>query len=79
MDAYMPMSTTRRHNKIINEFVLKLPIILGFEKMDFFTSECALVHWGQKRKFGEYCALVDVCELDDINDFKDCQGEIPLF
>ena len=71
MDAYMPMSTTRRHNRMLNEFVIKLTDMAGFEKMDFFTSECALVHWGQKRKSGEQCSLVDVSELDDIDDFKE--------
>ena len=70
MDAFMPMSTTRRHNRIINEFVLKLPFIAEFNKIDFFTSECALVHWGQKRKLGEMCSLVDISELEDIDDFK---------
>lgn len=69
MDAYMPMSTTRRHNKIINEFVRKISGVESFDDVDILTSECALAHWGSKRKSDEICYLVDISSLEDIEYF----------
>jgi Uma2 family endonuclease len=69
MDAYMPMSTTRRHNKIINEFVRKIAGVDSFDEVDILTSECALAHWGSKRKSDEICRLVDITLLENIEYF----------
>jgi len=69
MDAFMPMSTTRRHNKIINELVRKISGIDRFDELDILTSECALAHWGSKRKSNEVCSLVNVALLEDIEHF----------
>jgi len=69
MDAFMPMSTTRRHNKIINEFVRKISGVNRFDEVDILTSECALAHWGSKRKCNEICSLVNINLLEDIEHF----------
>jgi len=69
MDAYMPMSTTRRHNKIINEFIRKISGIDNFDEVDILTSECALAHWGSKRKPDDICRLVDVGSVANIEHF----------
>jgi len=69
MDAYMPMSTTRRHNKIINEFVRKISGVDSFDEVDILTSECALAHWGSKRKSDKICHLVNIDVLEDIEHF----------
>jgi len=70
MDMIMPMSTTRRHNKIINEFVRKISGVDNFDEIDMLTSECALAHWGSKRKSNEICCLVDIELLENIEHFK---------
>ena len=69
MDAYMPMSTTRKHNKIINEFVRKISGVDNFDEVDILTSECALAHWGSKKKCNELCSLVNVNSLDNVEFF----------
>ena len=69
MDAYMQMSTTRKHNKIINELVRKISGVDSFDDVDILTSECALAHWGSKRKSNEICRLVDIDALENIGHF----------
>ena len=69
MDAYMPMSTTRRHNKIINEFVRRISGVESFDDVDILTSDCALAHWGSKRKPDDICRLVDINLIDDTEHF----------
>ena len=70
MNIYMPMSTTIRHNKIINEFVAKIYSFTDRKDIDVLTSDCALVHWGYKNKVSHIISLVNITELDDIEDFQ---------
>ena len=70
MDFYMPMSTTRRHNRIINEFLLKLYNNFDREEADALTSDCALVYWGYRNKVSHKLSLVNLNETEDINYFK---------
>ncbi|MCL1794779.1 MAG: Uma2 family endonuclease [Oscillospiraceae bacterium] len=64
------MSTTRRHNKIINEFVSMRENLNKAENIDIFTSDCALAHWGSKRKSNDICKLVDFDLIEDREYFK---------
>ena len=70
MDIYMPMSTTRRHNKILNEFVLRRENSDKAENIDIFTSDCALAHWGSKKILNDNCQLVDINKIDDLDYFR---------
>ena len=70
MDIYMQMSTTRRHNKILNEFVSKRENVNRGDNIDIFTSDCALAHWGSKRKSNDICKLVDIDLIEDKEYFK---------
>jgi len=71
MSAYMPMSTSRRHNKIINELVARIYNSIHRSDIDVLTSDCALVHWGFKNKAYQECSLVNVSciEKEDVDDF----------
>ena len=66
----MPMSTTRRHNKILNEFVSKRDNLNKSDNIDIFTSDCALAHWGSKIKSNDICKLVDIDLIEDTEYFK---------
>jgi len=70
MDIYMQMSTTRRHNKILNEFVSRRENIDKADNIDVFTSDCALAHWGSKKKSNDVCKLVDISLIEDKEYFK---------
>jgi Uma2 family endonuclease len=41
----------------------------SFDEVDILTSECALAHWGSKRKSGELCRLIDIDVLEDAGHF----------
>ena len=41
MDSIMPMATTKRHNKIINEFVRNVSGV-NFYDVDILTFDCLL-------------------------------------
>ena len=69
MNNYMPMSTSRRHNKIINEFIAKIYASIERKQIDVLTSDCALVHWGAKNKTHQKYSLVDVSAIEDIGEF----------
>ena len=69
MSVYMPMSTSRRHNKIINELVAEIYSSVDRRDIDVLTSDCALVHWGAKNKTHQVYSLVDVYAIEDVNDF----------
>ena len=68
MDIYMPMSTTRRHNKITTMFSGSIIDLVRKNKVNSFQEECALVYWGTKKNSNGF-RLVDVTNLDDENDF----------
>ena len=71
MEAYYyPMSTKKRHNKIITVLVSSIVDLLRKKEADAFHEECALVYYG-KQKVPESVCLVDVSKIEDINDFRD--------
>ena len=70
MDIYMPMSTTRRHNKILNEFVSRRENLSKAENIDIFTSDCALAYWGERKNKTDNFELVDINKIDDLEYFK---------
>ena len=68
MDNYMPMSTTRRHNKITTMFSGSIIDLIRKNEVNSFQEECALVYWGTKKNCRGF-NLVDVTSLDDENNF----------
>jgi Uma2 family endonuclease len=68
MDIYMPMSTTRRHNKLTTMFSGSIIDLIRKNKVNSFQEECALVYWGTKKSSSGF-SLVDVTKIEDKNKF----------
>ncbi|MCL2055556.1 MAG: Uma2 family endonuclease [Oscillospiraceae bacterium] len=64
MSVYMPMSTTIRHNKITSSLFGNIFELVKKNKVLALQEECALVHWGLKRK-ADISKLVNIEALDD--------------
>ena len=69
MNNIMPMSTTIRHNKITRTLSNSVMELEKSQKVLALQEECALVHWGNKRK-NDLLKLVNIAEIDDIDKFK---------
>ena len=69
MDNIMPMSTTIRHNKITRTLSNSVMELEKKQKVLALQEECALVHWGDKRK-NDLIRLVNIAEIDNIDKFK---------
>ena len=63
------MSTTIRHNKITRTLSNSVMELEKSQKVLALQEECALVHWGNKRK-NDLLKLVNIAEIDDIDKFK---------
>ena len=74
MDIYMPMSTTDRHNEIINTFVGDIIPLRKKKEVFALQSDCALVHLGQ-RYVPSFIELVDISKISDIEKFADSEIE----
>jgi len=61
------MSTSRRHNKIINEFIAKIYAFVDKKDFDVLSSDCALVHWGAKNKTHQKYSLVNIAAIAEEN------------
>ena len=70
MDIFMPMSTTKRHNKITTTFSASLIDLIRRNEVDSFQEECALVYWGTKKNSHGF-NLVDITKIEDKNDFTE--------
>jgi len=70
MDIFMQMSTTRRHNKILNEFLLRMEGLNSLDTKDIFSSDCALAYWGSRKNKNDNCELVDINKINDIEYFQ---------
>ena len=70
MDAYMPMSTTKRHNNIITSLIGELYTLIKQQKIHILHEECSLVHWGRRMEL-QSLNLVDIDKLEDIEYFKE--------
>jgi len=68
MDIYVPMSTTKRHNKFISTLISRIFPFAEKGEVNIFHEECALVYWGDKRAPKNF-NLVDVANLEDKNNF----------
>ena len=68
MDIYMPMSTTKRHNRLISTLIGRIFPFQEKGEVNIFHEECALVYWGDKR-IPKGFNLVDVTILEDKNNF----------
>ena len=69
MDSIMPMATTKRHNKIINEFVRNVSGV-NFYDVDILTSDCLLVFWGNRMELFT-ANLIDISQIEDIEHFRE--------
>ena len=70
MDIYVPMSTTKRHNKITMTFSGTILDLLRKNEVDALQEECALVYWGTK-KLPDGFKLVDANDIEDKKHFTD--------
>ena len=70
MDNYVPMSTTDRHNEIINTFVCEIFPLKKKKEIRALSEQCALVYWGRKSEPASL-ALVDVSEIENISRFTE--------
>jgi len=64
MDIYMPMSTTRRHNKITTSFSSILFNSVKRKEVNILQEECALVHYGTK-KLPSGFELINIYSIED--------------
>ena len=69
MNNIMPMSTTIRHNKITRTLSSSTMELEKKQKALVLQEECALVHWGDKRK-NDLIKLINIAEIDNIDEFK---------
>lgn len=69
MDIYMPMSTTSRHNQLINTFIGDVLSLIRKKEIYALQSDCALVHWGFKSRADDFKYLVDIDNICDVDDF----------
>ena len=74
MDIFMPMSTTDRHNEIINTFVGEVIPLRKKKEIFALQSDCALVHLGQ-RYIPSFIELVDISKIPDIEKFINSEIE----
>ena len=70
MDIYMPMSTTKRHNKITTMFSGSIIDLIRKNEVNSFQEECALVYWGTKKNCYGF-NLVDVRKIEDKDNFAE--------
>ena len=69
MDAYMPMSTTARHNKITSTLISSVIELLRKKEAHALSEECSLVYWGRNTE-PSTVSLVNINEIDDVMKFK---------
>ena len=69
MNNIMPMSTTIRHNKITRTLSNSIMELEKTQQVLALQEECALVHWGDKRK-NDLIKLVNIAEIDNTDEFK---------
>ena len=75
MEAYYyPMSTKKRHNKIISTLIGDVLDSLRKKEIDAFHEECSLVFYG-KQKIPDSVCLTDVSKIEDINRFREMGNE----
>jgi len=70
MDAYMPMSTTTRHNRIITTLIGKLFDLIEQKAIHVLQSDCALVYWGRETELHSL-SLVDIENPKNKSVFKE--------
>ena len=70
MDIFMPMSTTTRHNNIINTLIGKLFNLIEQQKVHVLQSDCALVYWGKITE-KHSLSLVDIDNPEHKNIYKE--------
>jgi len=68
MDIYMPMSTTVRHNRIVQTFIGRLLDEIENNRLHALAEECSLVHWGRISEPSSI-SLVDVKEIKNVKTF----------
>ena len=66
----MPMSTTKRHNEVINTFVGDILALRRKKEAHAFSEQCALVYWGTKDLPVGF-KLVNTEEVENIEHFTD--------
>jgi len=68
VDIYMPMSTTKRHNRITSTLYSRIINFIENGELNALKEECALVYWGSK-KLPTGFNLVDITKIDNTEHF----------
>ena len=74
MDAFLQMSTTTRHNRLINTFIGDVLALSRKKEIYALQSDCALVYWG-KPKEPQLAELIDIAKISDIEKFLNFEIE----
>ena len=69
-DIVMPMSTTKRHNRLVTTLMNRIFNFVEKEELNALQEECSLVYWGDKKRPDGF-ELVDVAQLDDVARFTE--------
>jgi hypothetical protein len=70
MDAYMPMSTTARHNRLAGTLFSAVVDLLRKSEAHALHEECSLVYWGRKSE-PTSLRLISIPEIEDIAKFTE--------
>lgn len=70
MDIYMPLSTTKRHNRLVATLMNRVFRFVENGEFNALQEECALVYWGTKDLPAGF-KLVDAGNIDNIEYFTD--------
>ena len=70
MDIYMPMSTTKRHNRLVTTLMNRIFHFVENGELNALQEECALVYWGTKDLPAGF-KLVDVKNIGNIEHFTE--------
>ena len=70
MDNYMPMSTTKRHNKFVNTLMNRIFNLAEKNEINALSEQCPLVYWGTKGIPSGF-KLVDIKSIEDIKKFTE--------
>jgi hypothetical protein len=70
MDVYMPMSTTKRHNRLVSTLMNRIFTYVENGEYNALQEECALVYWGTKSVPNGF-KLINASEIDDVGTFTE--------
>jgi len=70
MDIFMPMSTTKRHNKLVTTLMNRIFSLAEKNEVNALSEQCPLVYWGTKR-IPDGFKLVDINSIENVKRFTE--------